>query len=141
MEKELLFSASKKDFRIDVFRSGGPGGQHQNKTNSGVRITHIESGLACECREFRHQHQNKKHAFEKLAKILVPYYIEKVEKSRGQNNVVVRTYNKPDNRVKDNLSGHQMTYDEVIEKSNIGEMIEKRLLFNNLNEESKCKTK
>lgn len=43
--RQLIFSARRKDFRIDVFRSGGPGGQHQNKTSSGVRITHLHSGL------------------------------------------------------------------------------------------------
>ena len=64
--KELLFSLGKKDFRIDTFRSGGKGGQHQNKTNSGVRITHPESGAVGESREERSQLQNKKKAFERL---------------------------------------------------------------------------
>jgi protein subunit release factor B len=41
MGKELLFSLTKKDFRIDTFRAGGKGGQKQNKTSSGVRVTHI----------------------------------------------------------------------------------------------------
>lgn len=68
MDKELLFSVTKKDFRIDTFRSGGKGGQHQNTTDSGVRITHIESGAVGESREERKQHQNKKIAFERLAK-------------------------------------------------------------------------
>ena len=64
--KELLFSLTKKDFRIDTFRSGGKGGQHQNTTDSGVRITHIESGAVGESREERSQSQNKKTAFERL---------------------------------------------------------------------------
>lgn len=49
--KELLFSLTKKDFRIETFRSGGKGGQHQNKTDSGVRIVHLESGAVGESRE------------------------------------------------------------------------------------------
>lgn len=65
-ERELLFSLTKKDFRVDTFRSGGKGGQHQNKTNSGVRITHIESGAVGESREERSQHQNRKIAFQRL---------------------------------------------------------------------------
>ena len=65
-DKELLFSLTKKDFRIDTFRSGGKGGQHQNTCDSGVRITHIESGAVGESRDERSQSQNKKIAFERL---------------------------------------------------------------------------
>jgi protein subunit release factor B len=64
--KELLFSVTKKDFEIQTFRAGGKGGQHQNKTDSGVRIIHKESGARGECRNFRHQIQNKKEALRRL---------------------------------------------------------------------------
>lgn len=66
MRKELLFSVTKKDFTIQTFRSGGKGGQHQNKTDSGVRIIHNESGARGECRNHRKQHQNKKEALRRL---------------------------------------------------------------------------
>lgn len=65
-KKELLFSITKKDFEVQTFRAGGKGGQHQNKTDSGVRIIHEESGGRGECRNFRHQHQNKKEALRRL---------------------------------------------------------------------------
>lgn len=65
--KKLLFSLTKKDFRVDTYRCSGPGGQHRNKTSSGVRITHIASGVAVECCEERSQHTNKKKAFNRLA--------------------------------------------------------------------------
>lgn len=65
MVKEKLFSVTKKDFREDTFRSGGPGGQHQNKTNSGVRLTHRESGAVGESREHREQPRNRSAAFRK----------------------------------------------------------------------------
>lgn len=61
--RELLFSVTKKDFRFDTFRAGGKGGQKQNKTSSGVRCTHIESGAVGESREERSQHLNKRKAF------------------------------------------------------------------------------
>jgi len=64
--REPLLSLTKKDFRVDTFKSGGKGGQHQNKTNSGVRITHIATGISYECREEREQSRNKKKAFKKL---------------------------------------------------------------------------
>src|SRR3990172_8558396 len=63
---KLLFSYSKKDFRIDTFRSGGKGGQNQNKRDTGVRITHLESGFSAESREHRTQQQNWQSAWDKL---------------------------------------------------------------------------
>jgi protein subunit release factor A len=68
MKKELLFSLTKKDFEIQTFRSGGKGGQNQNKVESGVRIIHKESGAIGESREHRNQLQNRKAAFERLVK-------------------------------------------------------------------------
>lgn len=64
-KKELLFSVTKKDFEVQTFRSGGKGGQHQNKTDSGVRIIHKDSGAVGESREHREQPRNKKAAFER----------------------------------------------------------------------------
>lgn len=64
--KEPVISLTKKDFVVQTFRAGGKGGQHQNKTDSAVRIQHPESGAVGECREHKSQHQNKKVAFERL---------------------------------------------------------------------------
>lgn len=64
--KKLLFSITKKDFEIQVFRAGGKGGQKQNKTSSGVIIIHKESGARGEARDSRYQHVNKKNAFKRL---------------------------------------------------------------------------
>lgn len=66
MEKHLLFSVTAKDFEIQTFRSGGKGGQNQNKVNSGVRLIHRASGARGEARDSRHQHQNRLAAFQRL---------------------------------------------------------------------------
>jgi peptide chain release factor 1 len=125
MPKQNIFKATKKDFRIDTFKSGGKGGQHQNKTDTGVRITHITTGLSAECRRYRSQHQNKLAAFHKLVKKLVAYAIEQNKPIMicTQNNVI-RTYNKAANRVTDHASGLKQSYQKVAE--NIGIMIEAR---------------
>ena len=69
-EKKMhkLFTVTKKDLVIQTFRAGGPGGQNQNKRNTGVRIIHPASGAIGESREERSQHQNKKVAFLRMAK-------------------------------------------------------------------------
>lgn len=66
--RELLFSVTRKDFEIQTFRSGGKGGQNQNKVESGVRIIHKESGARGEARDSRDQLTNKRKAFDRLIK-------------------------------------------------------------------------
>lgn len=67
-ELKLLFSLTKKDFEIQTFCTGGPGGQHKNAKQNGVRIIHTASGARAEHRDGRDQAKNKKEAFIKLAK-------------------------------------------------------------------------
>ena len=66
MGRELLFSVTLKDCRVDTFRSGGKGGQNQNKVESGVRIVHLASGAVGEARDSRDQLQNKRNAFRRM---------------------------------------------------------------------------
>ena len=65
-KKELLHSITKKDLELQMFKSGGPGGQNQNKRNTGVRIIHKESGAVGESRTYRTQGKNRKAALERL---------------------------------------------------------------------------
>lgn len=63
MSRELVLSVSVRDCEVQTFRAGGKGGQHQNKTDSGVRVIHHPSGARGESREERSQHANKRKAF------------------------------------------------------------------------------
>ena len=65
-KREKIFSVTKQDFEVQTFRSGGPGGQHQNKTESGVRIIHKDSGAVGESRTDKSQTTNKKLALKRL---------------------------------------------------------------------------
>ena len=110
---------------MEEFRAGGKGGQHQNKTNTGVRITHEESGFSSECRETRSKLENRKRAFNKLAPKIVSWWrklaeVEReAESEQGETksvltqtsrqerdgNRTIRTYNYADNRIVDHDSG------------------------------------
>jgi len=126
-ERELIFSARKKDFRVDYFRCGGPGGQNQNKVNSGCRITHISSGLSSESRVHKSQAQNKKEAFRKLCDLLVDHYIEEPNKERyGAGYELVRTYHEPNNRVTEHSDGSDYSYKHTVGKGDLSEVIDHR---------------
>jgi peptide chain release factor 1 len=114
------------DLRIDTYRASGAGGQHINKTDSAVRITHIPTGIVVECQDERSQHKNKAKAFSLLnAKMLnMQKEAQQAEQSATRKNLVgsgdrserIRTYNFPQGRVTDhriNLTLYKL--DEVIE--------------------------
>ena len=125
MNKTLIASYSRKDFRVDTFCSGGPGGQHQNKTQSGIRIVHLPTGLSAESREHRSQLQNKKAAFRRLSRQIQRWHQEQSRTVRERNLDVVRTYHVVENRVKDHLTGFQQSWDEVT--IDLSDMIDDRL--------------
>ena len=66
MSRQPLFSVTIEDCRVDTFRAGGKGGQHQNKTETGVRVVHPPSGAVGEARDSRSQHDNKRAAFRRM---------------------------------------------------------------------------
>jgi peptide chain release factor 1 len=124
-----------KDLRIDVYRAQGAGGQHVNKTESAVRVTHIPTGIAVAQQTEKSQHKNKAAAMKLLKAKLYDMEREKVDSARaaerksmvgsGDRSERIRTYNFPQGRVTDhriNLTLYKL--DRIIAGDDLGEIID-----------------
>ncbi len=117
-----------KDLKIDVYRAGGKGGQHVNKTESAVRITHLPSGFVVTCQDERSQMKNKASAMRVLRARLFEFQrakehdaqakIRKEQVGTGDRSGKIRTYNYPDQRVTDHRIGLTLhSLDDILDGS------------------------
>lgn len=130
------------EVRVDTFRASGAGGQHVNKTDSAIRLTHEPSGVVVECQQERSQHQNKEKALLMLKTKLYDMEMEKIRSERaadrksqvstGDRSAKIRTYNFPQGRFTDHRINLTLYNLDDILKGNIGEVIKALRVEENL---------
>ncbi|MBQ4052543.1 MAG: peptide chain release factor 1 [Clostridia bacterium] len=132
--EERDFEINPTDLQIDTFRASGAGGQHVNKTESAIRVTHLPTGLVVECQDERSQHKNRDRALKILRSRLADIEREKQEaalaserKSQvgtGDRSERIRTYNFPQGRVTDHRIGLTLYKLEQILNGDLDEVID-----------------
>ena len=131
---EVDFEINPTDLQIDTFRSSGAGGQHVNKTESAIRITHLPTGTVVECQDERSQHKNRERAMKILTSRL--YEADQAKKNAelaaerksqvgtGDRSERIRTYNFPQGRVTDHRIGLTLYKIEQIMNGDLDEIID-----------------
>lgn len=132
--EEIDFEINPADLQIDTFRSSGAGGQHVNKTESAIRITHLPTGTVVECQDERSQHKNRDRAMKILVSRL--YEVEQEKQSAavaaerksqvgtGDRSERIRTYNYPQGRVTDHRIGLTLYKIEQILNGDLDEVVD-----------------
>ena len=132
--EEVEVEINDKDIRIDIFHSGGAGGQNVNKVASAVRITHFPTGIVVTCQDERSQLKNKERAFKVLRSRVYDFYNGQNAKAREENrrsmvgtgdrSERIRTYNFPQSRVTDHRIGLSQYNLEAFMTGDIDSMVE-----------------
>lgn len=132
--QEVDVEINPADLQIDTYRSGGAGGQHVNKTESAIRITHIPTGTVVECQDERSQYKNKDRAMKILRSRILEAEQEKqnaeiagarrLQVGTGDRSERIRTYNYPQGRVSDHRIGLTLYRLEAILNGDLDELID-----------------
>lgn len=133
-QTEVNIQINEEDLRIDTYRSSGAGGQHVNKTESAIRITHIPTGIVVSCQEERSQLKNKEKAFHYLKSKLYDYYQtqadeeyannRKTQVGSGDRSERIRTYNYPQSRLTDHRINYTVYNLEAFLNGDLDDLIE-----------------
>ena len=138
VNEDIDIEINQKDLRIDTFRSSGAGGQHVNKTDSAIRITHMPSGIVTQCQTQRSQHKNKEQALKVLKSKLFQLEMEKQllnkkelqgeKKDIGWGNQIRSYVFHPYNMIKDHRTKHEVGNIKSVMDGNIDDFIYSYLL-------------
>ena len=136
---EIEFDINPTDLKIDVFRSSGAGGQHVNKTESAIRITHLPTGTVVECQDERSQHKNKDKAMKILRSRIYENMLaeqnaavaadRKLQVGTGDRSERIRTYNYPQGRMTDHRIGLTLYKLESILNGDLNELFDALITF------------
>ena len=132
--EDVTVEINEKDLKIDTYRSGGAGGQHVNKTDSAVRMTHLPTGIVVQCQDERSQIKNREKAMRVLKTKLYDYYQSQADAKYSENRRLqvgtgdrserIRTYNFPQGRVTDHRINMTLYSIGAFMDGNIDEMLE-----------------
>ena len=127
-------NVDEQDLKIDTYRASGAGGQHVNKTESAIRITHLPSGLVVTCQDEKSQHKNRVAAMKVLRSRLLAQEQEKLARERsdarksmvstGDRSAKIRTYNFPQGRITDHRINHTVYRLEEYLDGDLNELVE-----------------
>jgi peptide chain release factor 2 len=139
LDDTITIDIGEKDLRIDTYRASGAGGQHVNKTDSAIRITHLPTNIVVQCQNERSQHRNKDMAMKMLMARL--YEKEKEEKAKEQQNLhgdkkeiawgsQIRSYVlQPYRLIKDHRTGHEEGNVDAVLDGRLDEFLKSYLLW------------
>lgn len=132
--EEVDFELDMNDVRKDTFRASGAGGQHINKTESAIRLTHLPTGMVVECQDGRSQHKNLEKAISVLRSRLYQMELDKAHEERaahrkslvstGDRSAKIRTYNYPQGRITDHRIGKTIYNLSAFMNGDIQDMID-----------------